>query len=178
MAGYGEAVRHAMRATSDPLGAATVHAVAARAQSRFRRAQVALLAEGIAIGVLGGVALAWSMASVRFVAEGTPLWGLALTPVHGVLLMVSGVLAVLACLGRRSTIAFSALAAGGWATLAIVCAVRTAHHAPGLLGFDTRDTVFDAALGLYNLAICLVLAPTLLVMWRSGLGRRHRRQKK
>jgi hypothetical protein len=166
-----------MGPVSGPVGVATVHATAARAQSRFRLAQVALLAEGIAIGVLGGVALAWSMSSVRFVAEGTPLCGLALTPVHGVLLMVSGVLAVLACLGRRSTIAFSVLAAGGWAMLAIVCAVRTAHHAPGLLGFDTRDTVFDAALGLYNLAICLMLAPTLLVMWRSGVGRRHRCQK-
>lgn len=178
MAGRGETVRHAMRPASGPRGPATVHVAAARAQSRFRFAQVAMLAEGIAIGVLGGVALAWSMASVRFVAEGTPLCGLALTPVHGVLLMVCGVLAVLACLFRWSTIAFAVVAAGGWATLALVCAVRTAHHAPGLLGFDTRDTVLDATLGLYNLAICLVLAPTLLVIWRAGLELRHRRQKK
>jgi hypothetical protein len=174
----GKGVRHAPRPALRPLGAPKVNVAAARAQSRFRFAHVALLAEGIAIGVLGGVALAWSMASVRFFAEGTPLCGLALTPVHGELLMVTGVLAVLACLSRRSTVAFSAIAAAGWAMLAIFCAVRTANHSPGLLGFDTRDTVLDATLAIYNLLICLVLAPTLMLMWRTRVARRHLRQKK
>jgi hypothetical protein len=113
------------------------------------------------------------MASVRFFAEGTPLCGLALTPVHSALLMVSGVAAVLSCLGRRSTVVFSAGAAAGWAALAVFCAVRTADHTPGVLGFDTRDTVLDAGLSVYNLAVCLVLAPTLMLVWRTRVARRH-----
>jgi hypothetical protein len=144
---------------------------ALRAQSRFRLAHLALLAEGLAIGVLGGFALACSIANVRIRAEGTPLLGLALTPLHGGLLMVNGALAVLACLGRWPTIAFSAIAAGTWATFTVICAQGTARHAPGILGFDARDTIFDAALGAYNLAVCLMLASTLPMMWRATRAR-------
>jgi hypothetical protein len=176
MTGGGKAVHHPTRPTPNRFGVATVHGAAVRAQSRFRVAQVALLAQGISIGVLGGVALAWSMASVRFVAEGTPLVGLALTPMHGELLMASGVLTVLACLGRWSTVVFGVVATAGWAGLAICCAVRTANHTPGLLGFDTRDTVFDATLAVYNLLVCLVLVPTLMVLWRTRVARRHLQQ--
>jgi hypothetical protein len=181
MLGHGDAVRQAMRPVSGrlqntpgstrsgqtPADASTARLAAGRAQSRFRLAHLALLAEGLAVGVLGGVALAWSMANLRFGAEGTPLCGLRLTPLHGGLLMANGVLAVLVCLGRWPTVAFSAVATGGWATLAIVCAVRTAQQAPGMLGFDARDTVFYAALAAYNLAVCLWLAPILSMMWRA-----------
>src|SRR5258707_15896288 len=85
--------------------------------SRFRIAHRALLGQGLVIGVLGGVALAWSMANLRFGTEGIPLLGLAVTPLHGGLLLAGGALAVLACLGRWTTVGFSALAAGGWAAL-------------------------------------------------------------
>ncbi|WP_319445977.1 MULTISPECIES: hypothetical protein [unclassified Mycobacterium] len=135
--------------------------------SRFRIAHIALLAQGLAIGVVGGFALAWSMAAnLRFGLEGIPVLGLAVTPLHGGLLMAGGALAILACLGRWTTVAFIAIAAGGWATLTIVCAVEAAHHAPGLLGFDPRDTLLYGVLGAYNLALCIWLAPTLLADWR------------
>jgi hypothetical protein len=135
--------------------------------SRFRIAHIALLGQGLAIGVMGGFALAWSMAAnLRFGREGIPVFGLTVTPLHGGLLMAGGALAILACLGRRPTVAFSVVAAGGWATLTIVCAVEAARHAPGLLGFDPRDTLLYGVLGAYNLALCIWLAPTLLADWR------------
>jgi hypothetical protein len=138
-----------------------------RAQSRFRLAHLALLAQGLAIGVLGGVALACSIANLRIRAEGTPLLGLALTPLHGGLLIANGALAVLACLGRWPTIIFSAVASGTWAIFAVLCADGTARHAPGVLGFDARDTVFDAALAAYNLAVCLLVVSVLPTMWHA-----------
>jgi hypothetical protein len=137
---------------------------------RFRIARIALLGQGLAIGVVGGFALAWSMAAnLRFGLEGIPVLGLAVTPLHGGLLMAGGALAILACLGRWTTVWFSAIAAGGWATLTIVCAVGAAHHAPGLLGFDPRDTLLYGVLGAYNLVLCIWLAPTIWADWRLAL---------
>ena len=124
-----------------------------RAARRFRVAHVALLAQGLVIGILGGFALAWSMANLRFGPEGTPILGLSVTPLHGGLLMACGSLAVLACLGRWTTLAFSVIAAAGWTALTVVCAFEAAHHAPGILGFDPRDTLLYAVLGAYNLVV-------------------------
>jgi hypothetical protein len=139
----------------------------AHATWRFRIARIALLGQGLAIGVVGGFALAWSMAAnLRFGLEGIPVLGLAVTPLHGGLLMAGGALAILACLGRWTTVAFSAIAAGGWATLTIVCAVEAARHAPGLLGFDPRDTLLYGVLGAYNFMLCIWLAPTIWADWR------------
>jgi hypothetical protein len=119
-----------------------------------------LTAEGLALGVLGGVSVAWSMGFTRFGADGTPMLGLKVTPLHAALLLTVGALALLACLGRRSALVFSALTACGWAALAIVCAQKVAHHAPGVLGFDPRDSFLYGALCAYNLvaSFCLALA--------------------
>jgi hypothetical protein len=134
---------------------------AARTRSRFRIAHLALLGQGIVIGVLGGFAVAWSMANLPFGPDGSPILGLTVTPLHGALLLAGGALATLACLGRWTTVGFAALAAGGWATLTVVCAIEAAHHAPGVLGFDPRDTLLYGALGVYNLALFTWLAPIL-----------------
>jgi hypothetical protein len=119
------------------------------------------MVEGLAIGVLGGVALAWSMGYTRFAADGTPMLGLKVTPLHAGLLLVVGSLALLACLGRRTALAFSALTARGWAALTIVCALNVAHHAPGVLGFDPRDSLLYGILCAYNLVTLSVLALAL-----------------
>jgi hypothetical protein len=155
------AVREAMPAGSE-------RGEAELATARFRMAHIALLGQGLVIGVMGGFALAWSMANLRFGLEGIPVLGLAVTPLHGALLMAGGALAILACLGRWATVGFSAFATTGWAVLTVICAVHAAHHAPGVLGFDPRDTLLYGALGLYNLALCLLLAPTLWKNWRSA----------
>jgi hypothetical protein len=139
---------------------------------RFRIAHLALLGQGLALGVLGGFALAWSMANLRFSPEGTPVLGLAVTPLHGGLLLASGALAVLACLGRWTTAGFCAIAAAGWATLTVVCAVEANRHVPGALGFDGTDTVLYAALGVYNLVLTACLVPTLVRTRRSQLSAR------
>jgi len=123
--------------------------------------------EGLAIGVLGGVALASSMGYARFDADGMPMLGLKVTPPHAALLLIVGTLALLACLGRRSAVIFSALTAFGWAVLTIVCSLKAAQHAPGVLGFDPRDSLLYGALSAYNLATSLLLALTLF--------RHHRR---
>jgi len=154
-----------------PVGASRLRVAAERARSRFRLAYAALLFEGLASAGFGGVALALSMANLRFGERGMPFLGLELTPLHVGVLMVSGALAVLVCLGRWPTVAFAAVAAGGWAALAVVCAVRTGQHSPGVLGFDARDTVFYAVLGAYNLAVCLWLAPMVSTMWRTTRSR-------
>ena len=119
------------------------------------------MVEGLAIGVLGGVALAWSMGYTRFAADGIPMIGLKVTPSHAGLLLIVGTLALLACLGRRAAFIFSALTACGWAALTIVCVLKVAHHAPGVLGFDPRDSLFYGALSAYNLVTALALALTL-----------------
>lgn len=128
-----------------------------RAARRFRVAHLALLGQGLVIGILGGFALAWSMANLHFGPEGTPILGLSVTPLHGGLLMACGSLAVLACLGRWTTLAFSVIAAAGWTGLTIVCAIGAAHHAPGVLGFDPRDTLLYGVLGAYDLIVFALL---------------------
>jgi hypothetical protein len=126
----------------------------------FRAGQGLLMVEGLVIGVLGGVALAWSMGYARFGADGMPMLGLKVTPPHAALLLIVGTLALLACLGRRTALIFSTLTAFGWAALTIVCALKVAHHAPGVLGFDPRDSLLYGALCAYNLmtSCCLALA--------------------
>ena len=120
-----------------------------------------LMVEGLAIGVLGGVALAWSMGYTRFGADGIPMLGLKVTPPHAGLLLIMGALALLACLGRRTALVFSALTAWVWAALTIVCVLGVAHHAPGVLGFDPRDSLLYGALCAYNLVTSLCLAVAL-----------------
>jgi hypothetical protein len=132
-----------------------------RGRLRFRAGQGLLLVEGLALGVLGGVALAWSMGYTRFGADGIPMLGLNVTPLHAGLLLTVGALALLACLGRRTAFIFSALTACGWAALTVVCALKVAHHAPGVLGFDPRDKLFYGALSAYNLVTALLLALAL-----------------
>ena len=125
-----------------------------------RAGQGLLMVEGLAIGVLGGVALAWSMGYARFGADGMPMFGLKVTPPHAGLLLIVGTLALLACLGRRTALLFSALTAFGWAALTVVCTLKVAHHTPGVLGFDPRDSLLYGALCAYNLVTssCLALA--------------------
>jgi hypothetical protein len=144
--------------TRVPAGVAVAAAEPERLRSRAGRGL--LTVEGLLIGVLGGVALASSMGYARFDADGMPMLGLKVTPSHALLLLVAGTLALLACLGRRTALIFSALTAFGWAALAAVCAFKVAHHAPGVLGFDPRDSFLYGALSAYNLvtSILLVLA--------------------
>jgi len=132
-----------------------------RRRLRFRVGQGLLVVEGLALGVLGGVALAWSMGYTRFAADGIPMLGLKVTPLHAGLLLTVGAMALLACLGRRTAFIFSALAACGWASLAVVCALKVAHHTPGVLGFDPRDNLFYGALSAYNLVTTCCLAVPL-----------------
>lgn len=133
--------------------------------ARLKIAHVALVCQGLIIGVLGGVGLAWSMASLRLGPEGTPLAGLLVTPLHGGLLLTVGVLAVLSSLGRRPTVVFAALAVASWTVLTVICAIEVARHVPGVLGFDPRDTALYAGLALYNLVLCLWLAGPALARW-------------
>jgi hypothetical protein len=127
------------------------------------------MVEGLAIGVLGGVALAWSMGHTRFGADGMPMLGLRVTPPHAGLLLIAGTLALLACLGRRTALVFSTLTAFGWAVLTIICALKVAHHAPGVLGFDPRDSLLYGALCAYNL-IAAVLLALALSKYHRGLN--------
>ncbi|OBF27479.1 hypothetical protein A5724_30005 [Mycobacterium sp. ACS1612] len=126
-----------------------------------------LTVEGLAIGVLGGVALASSMGYARFGADGMPMLGLKVTPPHAALLLVMGALALLACLGPRAALIFSAVTAFGWAVLTVVCAFKVAHHAPGVLGFDPRDSFLYGALSAYNLVTSVLLAFALLGIRRK-----------
>jgi hypothetical protein len=154
---------HSVAPTARPSGitpAQNLQHISIAPLKRGSLGQALLLVEGLTVGVLGGVALAWSMSHTRFGADGIPMLGLKLTPWHGALLLGVGAGAVLACVGRRAALVFSGLTAGGWAVLAVVCALAVTHHAPGALGFDFRDSVFYGVLGVYNLItwICLAAA--------------------
>ncbi|HKP42143.1 hypothetical protein [Mycobacterium sp.] len=154
-----------------------------REARRFQAVQGLLTVEGLGLGVLGGIALAWSVVYTRFGADGIPLLGLKVTPLHAGLLLTVGSLALLASLGRWTTLIFSTVTACGWAVLAIVCALKVAHHAPGALGFDPRDRLLYGALSAYNLVVSLCLALTLFkarsesrlaLRWLTAAsGRRH-----
>jgi hypothetical protein len=133
-----------------------------------RAGQGLLVIEGLVIGVLGGVALAWSMGYTRFGADGIPMLGLKVTPLHAGLLLIAGTLALLSCLGRRAALIFSALTAFGWAALTVVCASNVARHVPGVLGFDPRDSFLYGVLGAYNLLTSLLLAVALFKYDREG----------
>ena len=124
---------------------------------RSRAGRGLLLVEGLVIGVLGGVALAWSMGYTRFSPDGIPMLGLKVTPSHAGLLLVAGTLALLACLGRRAALVFSVFTACGWAALTVVCALNVARHAPGVLGFDPGDSFLYGGLSAYNLVAALLL---------------------
>jgi hypothetical protein len=39
-----------------------------------------------------------------------------------------------------------------------VCALNVSHHAPGVLGFDPRDSLLYGVLSAYNFATLLLLA--------------------
>ena len=134
--------------------------------SRFRIGQLGMLGQGLLLGMLGGFALAWSMANLRFGTEGIPVLCLLVTPAHGGLLLIGGALAVLACLGQWTTAGYAALAVAGWGALTVVSAVEAAHHAPGALGFDSRDTMLYAVLAAYNLTLAVLVAPTVRARWR------------
>jgi hypothetical protein len=129
-----------------------------RDHAPFSAGRGLLMVEGLTIGVLGGVALAWSMGYTRIGADGIPMLGLKVTPPHAALLLIAGTLALLACLGRRTALLFSAVTAFGWAALTVVCAVNAARHAPGVLGFDPRDSFVYGGLSAYNLVTSLLLA--------------------
>jgi hypothetical protein len=150
------------------LGEHARHQARERARVRFRTAHMALLVQGLAIGVLGGVSLAWSMANMRFGTEGIPILFLLVTPMHGGLLLAGGALAVLACLGRWTTVGFSVLAAITWAGLTVVSGFEAARHAPGVLGFDPHDTLLYAVLAAYHVGLCLLLRPTLRELRRAS----------
>lgn len=106
------------------------------------------------MGVFGGSGLAWSMANPQFGAEGAPIMWLRVTPIHCALMLGVGVLTIFASLGRTAVV-FSRVASIGWLGLMIVCIVASASHAPGPLGFDSRDSILYGALVLYNLALVL-----------------------
>ena len=135
----------------------SARAAAGPERLRSRAGRGLLTVEGLLIGVLGGVALASSMGYARFDADGMPMLGLKVTPPHAALLLVAGALALLACLGHRSALIFSALTAFGWAVLAVICTLKVADHAPGVLGFDPRDSFLYGALSAYNLVTSLLL---------------------
>ena len=88
--------------------------------------------------------------------------GLRLSPLHAGLLLGVGALAVLACLAPWAALIFTVATACGWATLTVVCAVEVAHHAPGQLGFDSRDICLYAALSGYNTVLSFWLTARLL----------------
>jgi hypothetical protein len=132
-----------------------------REARRFHAVQGLLTVEGLGLGVVGGIALAWSVVYPRFGADGIPLLGLKVTPLHAGLLLTVGSLALLASLGRWTALFVSTVTACGWAALTIVCALKVAHHAPGALGFDPRDRLLYGALSAYNLVTSFCLALTM-----------------
>ncbi|WP_155928216.1 hypothetical protein [Mycolicibacterium sp. CBMA 234] len=125
--------------------------------ARARIGQRALGAEGMALGIFGGAGLAWSMANPHSGPTGAPIMWLFVTPPESALMLVTGVVTIFASLGRTAPM-FSRIATVGWLAVTIACAIGTASHTPGPLGFDTGDTVLYGLLTAYNLALAVLFA--------------------
>ena len=131
--------------------------------SHWRTGRRLLVAQGVIVGVCGGVGLAWAIAGEGArPAAGVALVGVSVSPVQAATLLGFGLLAVVAGVSRRAGVIFSGLAAVSWLVLMIICTVAAAHHAPGPMGFDLRDSLLYAALAAYNFGLLMWLSADAL----------------
>jgi hypothetical protein len=122
--------------------------------SRWRTGRRFLVAEGVIVGALGGIGLAWAMAgAVAPPSAGVAFLGLNIAVVEAATLLGFGVLAVIAALSRCAGVIFTGLAAMAWLVLTILCTDAAVHRAPGAMGFDLRDSLVYAALTAYNFGV-------------------------
>ena len=144
--------------------------------SHWRTGRRLLVAQGVIVGIWGGVGLAWAMAGAGArPAAGVALLGLRVSPVQAATLLGFGMLAAVVGIWRRAGVIFSGLAAVSWLILMIICTVAAAHHAPGPMGFDLRDSLVYAALAAYNFGLLMWLSADVLEgpAWVSRTPRDH-----
>jgi hypothetical protein len=145
--------------------------------SHWRTGRRFLVVEGVIVGAFGGIGLAWAMATAGTKpSAGVALLGLNISALQAVTLLGFGVLAVIAGVWRRAGVIFTGLAAVTWLVFIIVCTVAAAHHAPGAMGFDLRDSLIYAALSAYNFGLFMWLSADALEgsAWVRRPHRDHR----
>lgn len=130
-------------------------------KSHFRTARWWLLAEGILLLALG---IAGLIAGHR---AGSTDWELALTPIHSWLLIGAGIVAGLATMRRRTTLAVATFGAiGGILLFAIGTAnlgtPASGHSTLRLWTYQVGDSVLFSVLTAYNFALILWLVANAL----------------
>jgi hypothetical protein len=135
-------------------------------QPHFRAARWWLLAEGVLLLALGVAGLTIGQLPPKGVALAAD-WALALTPIHCWLLIGAGILAALATLGRRTTLAAATCGAiAGLMLFAIGTASLGApaggHSTLRLWRYQVGDSVLFSVLTAYNFALSLWLVANAL----------------
>lgn len=131
-------------------------------QSHFRTARWWLLAEGVLLLALGVAGLILGQLRRTEVIGAAPDWDLALTPIHSWLLIGAGILAGLAMLHRRTTLAATTIGAiAGLLLFAIGTASlgtpATGHSMLRLWRYQVGDSVLFCVLTAYNFALTVWL---------------------
>lgn len=127
---------------------------------RFRTGRVVLVLEGLLLLGLG----VWGLAAARggpAPPAGASVGPLQLTAAHAALLLATGVLALVCCARRRSTLVFVTVQSVGYLVLFLVGLVYAGRNVPTVLGFDYTDAVPYGALMVIGLG---------LGMWMAGEG--------
>lgn len=128
--------------------------------AHYRSGRWVLLAEAVVVGGLGCAGL---ISFVRNPAAaqgwGAPVLCFTVTPVHSAALLGFGVLAGLATVTRRTTIAATVIGVVGFVLLFTIGANVASGGVPRVWGLDARDAVLHAVLMLVNLVLLVWLFP-------------------
>ncbi len=142
---------------------------------RFRSGRWLLLGEGVLVSAFGIAGLVSAALHRHAGPTGTPILGLASTPVHSAILLALGVLAIVAVGNRRAAVTVTVLSAVAYMLLLFFSSVATARTVPTPLGFHAADIVLHGLLGAVNFALLMWLIPDELGdeawVWRRGRDR-------
>ncbi|WP_099023184.1 hypothetical protein [Mycolicibacterium palauense] len=123
----------------------------------WRQVRRVLMAEAVALAVVGGTGLGLIWAGVAVRIGGAD--GVVLTAAFCGLLLLVAVGAAVSATRRSLALWFTALVAVGALALVIVSAAFASHSSPGLLGFTDAATLLYALAFVFHFAMGVWLIP-------------------
>jgi hypothetical protein len=132
-----------------------------RPPGRFRVGRWWLVAEGVLVVQLAGVAIAELSLHPGHASGGASLRGLMLTPVRVALLLAFGVTALLAARHRRATTVVTAIATVVFLALTAAGDAAVTACLPVKWGVDPHNSALYAVLLVYNFTLLIWLVPDI-----------------